>query len=166
MSKENKLITFKNKEYFMSSLHFKVSSLSSRVGSLVDRINNLQNINSGLSEHEVRDIAEEYYNKLNSQIEKNDRFYKREINRLDEKINEIEFNLNKRISNLEWENSVKNRYNIVKNNVSQLQYEDFYQLLYREEIIEDRNKLDDILDKFVTDLHNIPDIEFNVDLND
>ena len=36
----------------------------------------------------------------------------------------------------------------------------------REEIIEDRNKLDDILDKFVTDLHNIPDIELNVDLND
>ena len=27
----------------------------------------------------------------------------------------------------------------------------------REEIIEDRNKLDDILDKFVTDLHSIPD---------
>lgn len=36
----------------------------------------------------------------------------------------------------------------------------------REEIIEDRNKLDDILDKFVTDLHSIPDIELNVDLND
>ena len=121
----------------MSSLHFKVSSLSSRVGSLVDKINNLQNINSGLSETEVRDIAEEYYKKLKLKIEKNDRFYKREINRLDEKINEIEYNLNKRISNLEWENSVRNRYNIVKNNVPQLQYEDFYQLLYREEIIED-----------------------------
>lgn len=121
----------------MSSLHFKVSSLSSRVGSLVDKINNLQNINYGLSETEVRDIAEEYYNKLNLKIEKNDRFYKREINRLDEKINEIECNLNKRISNLEWENSVRNRYNIVKNNVPQLQYEDFYQVLYREEIIED-----------------------------
>ena len=121
----------------MSSLHFKVSSLSSRVGSLVDKINNLQNINYGLSETEVRDIAEEYYNKLKLQIGKNDRFYKREINRLDEKINEIECNLNKRISNLEWENSVRNRYNIVKNNVPQLQYEDFYELLYREEIIED-----------------------------
>lgn len=36
----------------------------------------------------------------------------------------------------------------------------------REEIIEDRNKLDDILDKFVTDLHSIPDIELNVDMND
>lgn len=121
----------------MSSLHFKVSSLSSRVGSLVDKINNLQNINYGLSETEVRDIAEEYYNKLKLQIGKNDRFYKREINRLDEKINEIECNLNKRISNLEWENSVRNRYNIVKNNVPQLQYEDFYQVLYREEIIVD-----------------------------
>ena len=31
----------------------------------------------------------------------------------------------------------------------------------REEIIEDRNKLDDILDKFVTDLHNIPDVDLN-----
>ena len=31
----------------------------------------------------------------------------------------------------------------------------------REEIIEDRNKLDDILDKFVTDLHNIPEIDLN-----
>ncbi|MBE5736389.1 MAG: SMC-Scp complex subunit ScpB [Clostridiales bacterium] len=31
----------------------------------------------------------------------------------------------------------------------------------REEIIEDRNKLDDILDQFVTDLHNIPDIDLN-----
>jgi len=31
----------------------------------------------------------------------------------------------------------------------------------REEIIDDRNKLDDILDKFVTDLHNIPDIDLN-----
>ena len=121
----------------MSSLHFKVSSLSSKVGSLVDKINNLQNINYGLSETEVRDIAEEYYNKLKLQIGKNDRFYKREINRLDEKINEIECNLNKRISNLEWENSVRNRYNIVKNNVQQLQYEDFYQVLYREEIIVD-----------------------------
>jgi predicted YcjX-like family ATPase len=121
----------------MSSLHFKVSSLSSRVGSLVDKINNLQNINYGLSETEVRDIAEEYYNKLKLQIGKNDRFYKREINRLDEKINEIECNLNKRISNLEWENSVRNRYNFVKNNVPQLQYEDFYQVLYREEIIVD-----------------------------
>ena len=121
----------------MSSLHFKVSSLSSRVGSLIDKINNLQNINYGLSETEVRDIAEEYYNKLKLQIGKNDRFYKREINRLDEKINEIECNLNKRISNLEWENSVRNRYNIVKNNVPQLQYEDFYQVLYREEIIVD-----------------------------
>lgn len=34
----------------------------------------------------------------------------------------------------------------------------------REEIIEDRNKLDDILDKFVDDLHSIPDI--NLDLNE
>ena len=121
----------------MSSLHFKVSSLSSRVGSLVDKINNLQNINYGLSETEVRDIAEEYYDKLKLQIRKNDKFYKKEINRLDEKINEIECDLNKRISNLEWENSVRNRYNIVKNNIPQLQYEDFYQVLYREEIIED-----------------------------
>jgi len=31
----------------------------------------------------------------------------------------------------------------------------------REEIIEDRNKLDDILDKFVTDLHSIPEIDLN-----
>jgi len=31
----------------------------------------------------------------------------------------------------------------------------------REEILEDRNKLDDILDKFVTDLHNIPDVDLN-----
>jgi hypothetical protein len=31
----------------------------------------------------------------------------------------------------------------------------------REEIIEDRTKLDDILDKFVTDLHNIPEVELN-----
>lgn len=31
----------------------------------------------------------------------------------------------------------------------------------REEIIEDRNKLDDILDKFVTDLHNIPEVDLN-----
>ncbi len=31
----------------------------------------------------------------------------------------------------------------------------------REEIIEDRNKLDDILDKFVEDLHNIPEIDLN-----
>lgn len=121
----------------MSSLHFKVSALRSRVGSLADQINNLQNISSGLSEHEVRDIAEEYYNKLNLQIRNNDRFYKREINRLDEKINKIECNLNKRISNLEWENSVRNRYDIVKNSVPQLQYGDFYELLYREEIIED-----------------------------
>ena len=121
----------------MGSLFFKVSSLSSRVGSLVDKINNLQNINYGLSETEVRDIAEEYYNKLKLQIGKNDRFYKREINRLDEKINEIECNLNKRISNLEWENSVRNRYDTVKNSVPQLQYGDFYELLYREEIIED-----------------------------
>ena len=121
----------------MGSLFFKVSSLSSRVGSLSDKINDLQNISSGLSETEVRDIVEEYSDKLNSKIEKNDRFYKREINRLDEKINEIECNLNKRISNLEWENSVRNRYNIVKNNVPQLQYEDFYQVLYREEIIVD-----------------------------
>ncbi len=121
----------------MSSLHFKVSSLSSRVGSLVDKINNLQNINYGLSETEVRDIAEEYYDKLKLQIRKNDKFYKREINRLDKKINEIECDLNKRISNLEWENSVISRYNIVKNNIPQLQYEDFYQVLYREEIIED-----------------------------
>lgn len=33
----------------------------------------------------------------------------------------------------------------------------------REEIIEDREKLDDILDKFVEDLHNIPSIELNFD---
>ena len=32
----------------------------------------------------------------------------------------------------------------------------------REEIIEDREKLDDILDKFVDDLHNIPDIDLDV----
>ena len=121
----------------MSSLHFEVSALRSRVGSLSDKINDLQNISSGLSETEVRDIAEEYYNKLNLQIINNDRFYKREINRLDEKINEIECNLNKRISNLEWENSVRNRYDTVKNSVPQLQYGDFYELLYREEIIED-----------------------------
>ena len=31
----------------------------------------------------------------------------------------------------------------------------------REEIIEDRNKLEDILDKFVTDLHSIPEIDLN-----
>lgn len=31
----------------------------------------------------------------------------------------------------------------------------------REEIIEDRNKLEDILDKFVEDLHNIPEIDLN-----
>ncbi len=31
----------------------------------------------------------------------------------------------------------------------------------REEIVEDRNKLDEILGKFVEDLHNIPTIEFN-----
>jgi segregation and condensation protein B len=31
----------------------------------------------------------------------------------------------------------------------------------REEIIEDRNKLDDILEKFVTDLHNIPEVDLN-----
>lgn len=31
----------------------------------------------------------------------------------------------------------------------------------REEILEDRNKLDDILDKFVEDLHNIPEIDLN-----
>ena len=31
----------------------------------------------------------------------------------------------------------------------------------REEIIEDRNKLDDILDKFVTDLHTIPEVDLN-----
>lgn len=121
----------------MSSLHFKVSSLSSRVSSLSDKINNLQNINSGISESDVRDIAEEYYNELKLLIKKNDRFYKREINRLDKKINEIECNLNKRVSNLEWENSVRTRYVIVKNNVPQLQYKDFYQLLHREEIIED-----------------------------
>ena len=121
----------------MGSLFFKVSSLSSRVDSIADRINDLQNINYGLTETEVRDIVEEYSDKLNSKIEKNDRFYKREINRLDEKIDEIECDLNKRISNLEWENSVRRRYNIVKNNISQLQYEDFYQLLYREEIIEE-----------------------------
>ena len=119
----------------MGSLFFKVSSLSSRVDSIADRINDLQNINYGLTETEVRDIVEEYSDKLNSKIEKNDRFYKREINRLDEKINEIECDLNKRISNLEWENSVRRRYNIVKNNISQLQYEDFYRVLYREEII-------------------------------
>lgn len=33
----------------------------------------------------------------------------------------------------------------------------------REEIIEDREKLDDILDKFVEDLHNIPSVELNFD---
>lgn len=33
----------------------------------------------------------------------------------------------------------------------------------REEIIEDREKLDDILGKFVEDLHNIPSIELNFD---
>ena len=121
----------------MGSLFFKVSSLSSRVDSIADRINDLQNINYGLTETEVRDIVEEYSDKLNSKIEKNDRFYKREINRLDEKIDEIECDLNKRISNLEWENSVRRRYNIVKNNISQLQYEDFYRVLYREEIIEE-----------------------------
>lgn len=33
----------------------------------------------------------------------------------------------------------------------------------REEIIEDREKLDDILDKFVEDLHNIPSIELDFD---
>lgn len=33
----------------------------------------------------------------------------------------------------------------------------------REEIIEDREKLDDILDKFVEDLHNIPSIELEFD---
>ena len=31
----------------------------------------------------------------------------------------------------------------------------------REEMLEDRNKLDDILDKFVEDLHNIPEIDLN-----
>lgn len=31
----------------------------------------------------------------------------------------------------------------------------------REEIIEDREKLDDILDKFVEDLHNIPSVDLN-----
>lgn len=31
----------------------------------------------------------------------------------------------------------------------------------REEILEDRTKLDDILDKFVEDLHNIPEIDLN-----
>ena len=31
----------------------------------------------------------------------------------------------------------------------------------REEILEDRSKLDDILDKFVEDLHNIPEIDLN-----
>lgn len=31
----------------------------------------------------------------------------------------------------------------------------------REEILEDRNKLDDILDKFVEDLHNIPEVDLN-----
>ena len=30
-----------------------------------------------------------------------------------------------------------------------------------EEILEDRNRLDDLLDKFVDDLHNIPDIDLN-----
>lgn len=31
----------------------------------------------------------------------------------------------------------------------------------REEMLEDRNKLDDILEKFVEDLHNIPEIDLN-----
>jgi len=36
----------------------------------------------------------------------------------------------------------------------------------RDEIIEDRNKLDEILDKFVTDLHNIPEIDLNLGDNE
>jgi hypothetical protein len=34
----------------------------------------------------------------------------------------------------------------------------------KQEIMEDRNRLDDILDKFVEDLHSIPSIE--LDIND
>lgn len=51
----------------------------------------------------------------------------------------------------------------VANNMSEEEQEEIIKSIKesREEIIEDRNKLEDILDKFVTDLHSIPEIDLN-----
>lgn len=51
----------------------------------------------------------------------------------------------------------------VANNMSEEEQEEIIKTIKesREEILEDRNKLDDILDKFVEDLHNIPEIDLN-----
>lgn len=52
----------------------------------------------------------------------------------------------------------------IAENMSEEEKEDIVKSIKesREEIIEDREKLDDILDKFVEDLHNIPDIDLDV----
>lgn len=53
----------------------------------------------------------------------------------------------------------------IANNMSEEEQEEIVKSIKesREEIIEDREKLDDILDKFVEDLHNIPSIELEFD---
>ncbi|MGN0961740.1 MAG: SMC-Scp complex subunit ScpB [Christensenellales bacterium] len=53
----------------------------------------------------------------------------------------------------------------IANNMSEEEQEEIVKSIKesRDEIIEDREKLDDILDKFVEDLHSIPSVELNFD---
>ena len=116
-----------------------IASIKSSVYSLQDSVNNLSRCGGGgISSFEMEDILKEHRREIRKEMDKQRYHFDSKFNKLNEKVDSFCLNINNKLDNIlsyieneEWEENVKQRYNIVKKHCPSLPYYVFYEHLIK-----------------------------------